>query len=63
MAKAKRVTCDDCFFRREQLCALKEEGPCVTFRPADRGLRPEQQLSFVFRTPRTRTAYAFPQPQ
>ena len=32
------------------------------FRPADRGLRPERQLAFVFRAERTRAAYAFPQP-
>lgn len=62
MAKAKRVTCDDCFFRKNMLCALKLSEPCTTFRPADRGLAPERQLAFVFRTERTRSAYAFPQP-
>jgi hypothetical protein len=36
--------------------------PCATFRHADRGLRPERQLAFVFRTERTRSAYAFPPP-
>jgi hypothetical protein len=35
--------------------------PCTTYRPADRGLRPERQLAFVFRTERTFSAYAFPQ--
>ncbi len=34
--------------------------PCPTYRPAERGLAPERQLAFVFRTERTRTAYAFP---
>ena len=43
------------------LCALELDGPCPTFRPAERGLAPERQLSFVFRTERTRAAYAFPQ--
>ena len=62
MGKAKQVTCEDCYFRRHGLCALQLSGPCPTFRAADRGLRPERQLSFVFRTQRTRTAYAFPQP-
>jgi hypothetical protein len=56
------VTCADCYFRQNMLCALKLDKPCVTFRPAERGLRPERQLAFVFRTERTRAAYAFPQP-
>jgi hypothetical protein len=54
------VTCDDCYFKRNMLCALRLGEPCPTFRHADKGLRPENQLSFVFRTERTRTAYAFP---
>ena len=62
MAKARRVTCEDCYFRKNLLCALKLSEPCSTFRPADRGLRPERQLQFVFRTERTRRAYAFPPP-
>ena len=60
--KAKRVTCDDCFFMQKGLCALNLGEPCPTFRPAERGLAPERQLAFVFRTQRTTTAYAFPQP-
>ena len=60
--KSKCVTCADCYFRQNMLCALKLSGPCATFRPAERGLRPERQLAFVFRTERTRSAYAFPQP-
>ena len=61
-AKVKRVTCEDCFFGQNMLCALELGKPCPTFRPADRGLRPERQLAFVFRTERTRAAYAFPAP-
>ena len=61
-AKAKCVSCDDCYFRKNMLCALQLDAPCATFRPADRGLRPERQLAFVFRADRTRAAYAFPQP-
>ncbi len=61
--KRARITCEDCWFRQQMLCALKVPGPCPTFRPADRGLAPERQLAFVFRTERTRSAYAFPQPQ
>jgi hypothetical protein len=44
------------------LCALNLGKPCTTFRPAERGLAPERQLAFVFRTERTTAAYAFPQP-
>jgi hypothetical protein len=62
LAKRKCVTCEDCYFKRNMLCALRLSEPCPTFRHADKGLRPEQQLAFVFRTERTRTAYAFPQP-
>lgn len=60
--KSKKVTCEDCYFQRNMLCALDLGEPCSTFRPAERGLAPERQLRFVFRTERTRAAYAFPQP-
>ena len=60
--RTKSVTCKDCFFGANGLCALDLDEPCATFRPADRGLRPERQLAFVFRTERTHAAYAFPQP-
>ena len=58
-----RVTCEDCFFHQHRLCALDLDEPCTTFRLADRGLAPERQLAFVFRTERVTAAYAFPQPQ
>jgi hypothetical protein len=61
-AGARKVTCEGCFFRQNELCALALGEPCATYRPADRGLAPERQLAFVFRTPRTRSAYAFPAP-
>jgi hypothetical protein len=32
--KARRVTCNDCFFRKTSLCALDLSEPCPTFRPA-----------------------------
>ena len=60
---AKRPSCENCFFRQNMLCALDVNEPCTTYRPADRGLRPERQLAFVFRTERTFSAYAFPQPR
>ena len=64
MAKrdAKRVTCEDCFFKQNMLCALELDEPCTTFRSAERGLAPQRQLTFAFRSERTRTAYAFPAP-
>jgi hypothetical protein len=62
LPKTRKPSCDDCFFKKNHLCALKLDGPCPTFRPADRNLAPERQLAFVFRTERTTSAYAFPQP-
>jgi len=63
MAKTKKcVRCEDCYFKQNMLCALKVDSACGTFRPAAQGLKPERQLAFVFRTERTRAAYAFPQP-
>jgi hypothetical protein len=61
--KVKRAKCADCFFRQNMLCALKVDGPCTTFRSAERNLAPETQLAFAFRTDRTRVAYAFQQPE
>ena len=57
----KCLKCEDCYFRKNMLCALNLDAPCPTYRPAERGLVPERQLAFVFRTERTRAAYAFPQ--
>jgi hypothetical protein len=64
MAKSKReLTCEDCYFKQNLLCALSLDSPCTTFRPAERGLAPEKQLAFVFRTERVTAAYAFPKPK
>ena len=62
-SKKKCIRCEDCFFKQNMLCALNLDAPCPTYRPAERGLRPEKQLAFVFRMDRTQAAYAFPQPQ
>jgi hypothetical protein len=62
LPKTRKPSCDECFFRKNSLCALKLDGPCPTFRSAERGLAPERQLAFVFRAERTTAAYAFPQP-
>ena len=64
-AATRKVTCEDCFFRRNLLCALELDAPCTTFRPdSPEGLRPPQQLRFTFRQERrTRAAWTFPSAQ
>jgi hypothetical protein len=60
----RKVSCEDCYFRRNLLCALDLPEPCGTFRPNEAQLRPPQQLRFVFRQERrTRAAWAFPSAQ
>jgi hypothetical protein len=62
---SKKVSCEECFFRRNLLCALALDEPCATFRP-DRpeGLRPPAQLRFAFRSEhRARATWAFPSAQ
>jgi hypothetical protein len=42
------ITCDDCYFRRELLCALCLPEPCPTFRAASRhGLVPPPQAPLI----------------
>ena len=61
--KGSKPRCEDCFFRQNMLCALQLEEACPTFRPAHPdGLRPPQQLSFVFRQERGAQQIAFPPP-
>ena len=59
--RKSKVTCDDCFFKRNLLCSLEVPEPCPTFRDHEQGLTPPQQLSFVFRQERTRSAWVFEQ--
>jgi hypothetical protein len=47
---ATGATCDDCYFRRQGLCALALERPCPTFRTAGRRLQPPRQPPLVART-------------
>ena len=56
------VSCDECFFKRQGLCSLREDEACATFRPdGPDGLKPPRQMRFVFRQERrTRAAFAFP---
>jgi hypothetical protein len=61
----RKVTCDECFFRKNGLCALTLDQPCPTFRPdSPEGLRPPRQMRFVFRQERRRqAAWQFPTAQ
>ena len=63
--RSQKVSCEQCFFRCNMLCALQLDAPCPTFRPDHPdGLRPPQQLRFQFRQERkTRAAWAFPSAQ
>jgi hypothetical protein len=61
----RKVTCEDCYFHCNLLCALALREPCTTFRPNHPdGLRPPSQLRFLFRQERrTQAAWAFPSAQ
>ena len=63
--KQCKVSCEDCYFKQNLLCALPVEEPCATFRPDHPdGLRPPTQLRFVFRQERRQqSAWAFPSAQ
>jgi len=47
MTRPNALTCDDCYFRRNGLCAMTPERPCPTFRAAARVLRPPRQPRLV----------------
>jgi len=59
---AMKVSCEDCFFHRNMLCALSLDEACATFRPDHpEGLRPARQMRFVFRQERrTQATWQFP---
>ena len=62
--RARKVSCDECFFKCNLLCALELDEPCATFRPNEAKLKPPPQLRFVFRQERrSRSAWAFPTAQ
>jgi hypothetical protein len=62
---AAKISCDDCYFRCQLLCALPLDEPCATFRPnRPEGLQPPRQLRFAFRQERSaRATWAFPSAQ
>lgn len=58
---AQKVSCEDCYFKRNMLCALELPEPCGTFRPNAAQLQPPPQLRFMFRQEhRARGAWSFP---
>jgi len=58
MKKTAPVTCDDCYFRRAELCAIPGNIPCPTFRAVVRErLAPPLQPPLVPR-PRERPRVA-----
>jgi hypothetical protein len=60
----RKVSCEECYFHVNLLCALDLPEPCATFRPHEAQLKPPQQLRFVFRQERrSRAAWAFPSAQ
>jgi len=52
----KAPSCEECYFRRNMLCALELDEACATFRP-DRpeGLVPPRQPVLLMRAPRWAT--------
>jgi len=56
-----KVSCEQCYFRCNLLCALSLAEPCATFRPNEAQLKPPQQLRLIFRDERrSRATWAFP---
>jgi hypothetical protein len=58
VAKRTETTCNDCFFRRAELCAIPGNCVCPTFRPVKGALEPPKQARLVPRTMRGATAAA-----
>jgi hypothetical protein len=60
-ASAEKVSCDQCFFRARNLCALGLDEPCPTFRPdSASGLMPPRQPSLLMRAAAAGPAAAAP---
>jgi hypothetical protein len=58
----RKPTCEGCDFHCNLLCALDHDEPCTSFRPdGPEGLKPPDQLRFVFRA--DRRTWAFPTAQ
>jgi hypothetical protein len=59
-SKARCLTCNDCFFRKSNLCALRLSEPCPTFRPVHSGamVAPRQAQLIATSSPHYRIAVA-----
>ena len=54
-----QLTCDQCFFRRADLCALPGNTPCPTFRAVKAGkVAPPNQPTLVAKPVMVRRVYA-----
>jgi hypothetical protein len=49
MTNRQPNTCDECFFRRAELCAIPGNAPCPTFRAAASTLAPPRQPKLIAR--------------
>jgi hypothetical protein len=58
MSKRAIATCEDCYFRKEGLCALPGNSPCPTFRAATAHLAPPAQPRLIVRAPLPQVAHA-----
>ena len=58
MSKRAIATCEDCYFRKEGLCALPGNSPCPTFRAATAHLTPPLQPRLILRGPLPEVAHA-----
>jgi hypothetical protein len=58
MSKRAVATCEDCYFRKEGLCALPGNTPCPTFRAATARLMPSAQPRLIVRAPLQQVAHA-----
>lgn len=57
----RQVTCEDCYFRREGLCAIPGNTVCPTFRAVGAGaLAPPEQPPLVARAPAVAAAGRVP---
>ena len=47
MTRTDALTCEDCYFRRKNLCAMTPERVCPTFRAASAALLPPRQPRLI----------------
>jgi len=60
MSKRTQLSCNDCYFRQLELCALQVDAPCPTFRLHERGaIETPHQAPLVPRTFEPMTSVRF----